>query len=84
MSTLKNNVTVTLLYQDGDNRSYTFENVASKDLINVKSVVKAINKNENNQYAAFYSTFISPDGAVVEKIESARIVSTEEEVLYSD
>lgn len=84
MSTLKNNVTVTLLYQDGDSRSYTFENVASNDLMNVKSVVLAINKNENNQYAAFYSTFISPDGAAVEKIEAARIVSTEEEVLYSD
>lgn len=84
MSTLKNNVTVTLLYQDGDSRSYTFENVADNDLINVKSVVKAINKNENNQYDAFYSTFISSDGAAVEKIEAARIVSTEEEVLYSD
>ena len=82
MSTLKNNVTVTLLY--GDTRSYTFEDVAENDLLNVKSVVKAINKNENNQYAAFYSTFISPDGAAVEKIEAARIVSTEEEVLYSD
>ena len=84
MSTLKNNVTVTLLYQDGDTRSYTFENVAQNDLMNVKSVVLAINKNENNQYAAFYSTFISPDGAAVEKIEAARIVSTKEEVLYSD
>jgi len=84
VSTLKNNVTVTLLYQDGDSRSYTFENVADNDLPNVKDVVKAINKNENNQYAAFYSTFISPDGAAVEKIEAARIVSTEEEVLYSD
>lgn len=84
MSTLKNNVTVTLLYQDGDTRSYTFENVASNDLMAVKSVVKEINKNENNQYAAFYSTFISPDGAAVEKIEAARIVSVEEEVLYSD
>ena len=84
MSTLKNNVTVTLLYQDGDSRSYTFENVADNDLPNVKGVVKAINKNENSQYAAFYSTFISPDGAAVEKIEAARIVSIEEEVLYSD
>lgn len=84
MSTLKNNVTVTLLYQDGDSRSYTFENVANNDLPNVKDVVKAINKNENNQYDAFYSTFISQDGAAVEKIEAARIVSTEEEVLYSD
>ena len=84
MSTLKNNVTVTLLYNDDTTRNYTFENVASNDLMAVKSVVKAINKNENNQYAAFYSTFISPDGAAVEKIESARIVSIEEEVLYSD
>jgi len=84
VSTYKNNVTVTLLYIDGYTRSYTFENVADNDLINVKSVVKAINKNENNQYAAFYSTFISPDGAAVEKIEAARIVSVEEEVLYSD
>ena len=49
MSTLKNNVTVTLLYVDGDTRSYTFEDVAENDLLNVKSVVKAINKNENNQ-----------------------------------
>lgn len=84
MSTRKNNVTVTLLYQDGDTRSYTFENVAADDLINVKSVVLAINKNENNQYAAFYSTFISPDGSPVEEIEAARILSVEEEVLYSD
>ena len=73
-----------MLYNDDTTRNYTFENVASNDLMAVKSVVKAINKNENNQYAAFYSTFISPDGAAVEKIEAARIVSTEEEVLYSD
>ncbi|MBR6439033.1 MAG: hypothetical protein IKS65_07625 [Bacteroidales bacterium] len=84
MSTLKNNVTVTLLYTDATTRNYTFENVAAVDLPNVKGIVKAINKNENNQYAAFYSTFISPDGAAVEKIEAARIVSIEEEVLYSD
>ena len=41
-------------------------------------------QNFHNQYSAFYSTFISPDGAAVEKIEAARIVSTQEEVLYSD
>lgn len=84
MSTYKNNVTVTLLFDDDSTRSYTFENVVDNDLINVKSVVKAINKNENNQYADFYSTFISNDGAAVTGIHSARVVSIQEEVLYSD
>lgn len=84
MSTYKNNVTVTLIFDDDSTRSYTFENVADNDLPNVKAVVKAINKNENNQYAAFYSTFISNDGAAVTGIDAARIVSIEEEVLYSD
>lgn len=84
MSTHKNNVTVTLLFEDYSSRSYTFEDVSDNDLPNVKDVVLAINQNENNQYAAFYSTFISNDGAPVTKIEAARIVSTEEEVLYSD
>ena len=84
MSTFKNNVIVTLLYADNTTRSYTFEDVADNDLLNVKSVVKAINKNENNRYVEFYHTFVSNNGAAVTKIEAARIVSTEEEVLYSD
>lgn len=84
MSTRKNNVIVTLLYQDDTTRNYTFENVADTDLLNVRNIVQAINANQNNQYAAFYSTFISNDGAAVSKIESAKIVSIEEEVLYSD
>ena len=84
MSQLKNNVTVTLLYNDDTTRNYTFENVATVDLPNVKGVVKAINKNQNDQYAAFYSTFISNEGASVSRINSAKIVTIEEEVLYND
>ena len=83
MSQLKNNVTVTLLYDDDTTRNYTFENVATVDLPNVKGVVKAINKNQNDQYAAFYSTFISNEGASVARINSAKIVTIEEEVLYN-
>ncbi len=84
MSTYRNNVIVSLLFADNSTRSYTFSDVADNDLLNVKSVVKAINKNENNQYADFYSTFISNGGAAVTGIDAARIVSIEEEVLYSD
>lgn len=83
MSSLTNNVVVTLLYNDGDTRNITFENVASNDLPAVKSKILAINTNANNEYANFYQTFVSDDGEAVVKIESCKIVSTEEEVIYS-
>lgn len=83
MSSLTNNVVVTLLYNDGDTRNITFENVASNDLPAVKSKILAINANANNEYANFYQTFVSDDGEAVVKIESCKIVSTEEEVIYS-
>jgi len=74
---------VTLLYNDGDTRNITFENVASADLPAVKGKILAINANANNEYANFYQTFVSDDGEAVVKIESCKIVSTEEEVIYS-
>lgn len=83
MSSLTNNVVVTLLYNDGDTRNITFENVASADLSAVKGKILAINANANNEYANFYQTLISDDGEPVIKIESAKIVSIEEEVIYS-
>ena len=83
MSSLTNNVVVTLLYNDGDTRNITFENVASNDLPAVKSKILAINANANNEYANFYQTFVGDDGEAVVKIESCKIVSVEEEVIYS-
>ena len=83
MSSLTNNVVVTLLYDDGDTRNITFEGVASADLMAVKDKVQSINANANNEFANFYSTFISDDGEPVVKIESCKIISTEEEVIYS-
>jgi len=83
MSSLTTNVVITLLYNDGDTRNITFENVASADLPDVKDKILAINANANNEYANFYQTFVSDDGEAVVKIESCKIVSTEEEVIYS-
>lgn len=83
MSSQTNNVIITLLYEDGDTRNITFEGVASEDLAAVKSKIKAINANANNEYENFYKTLVSDDGEPVEKIESCRIVSVEEEVVYS-
>ena len=83
MSSLTNNVVVTLLFDDESTRNITLENVASADLSAVKSKIQAINANANNEYANFYQTFISDDGEPVTKIESAKIVCIEEEVIYS-
>ena len=83
MSSLTNNVIVTLLFDDDSTRNITFENVADEDLLSVRAKIQAINANANNEYANFYQTFISDDGEPVIKIESCKIVNIEEEVIYS-
>ena len=83
MSSLTNNVVITLLFNDDSTRNITFENVASEDLMTVKSKIQSINANANNEYANFYATFVSDDGDPVVKIESCKIVSTQEDVIYS-
>lgn len=83
MSSLTNNVVVTLLYDDDSTRNITFEGVANDDLMAVKSKIQSINANANNEFTNFYQTFVSDDGEPVVKIESCKIVSIEEEVIYS-
>lgn len=83
MSSLTNNVIITLLFEDDSTRNITFENVADEDLLSVRTKIQAINANSNNEYANFYQTFISDDGEPVIKIESCKIVNIEEEVIYS-
>lgn len=83
MSSLTNNVIITLLFEDDSTRNITFENVADEDLLSVRAKIQAINANANNEYANFYQTFISDDGEPVIKIESCKIVNIEEEVIYS-
>jgi|GEM_PF-6887558 len=83
MSSFSNNVIVTLLFEEGFTRNYTFEGVADTDLPNIKAKIKAINENANNEYANFYQTFVSDNGEAVLRIESCKIVSLEEEVIYS-
>lgn len=83
MSSLTNNVVITLLFDDDSTRNITFENVASEDLMTVKAKIQSINANANNEYANFYATFVSDDGEPVVKIESCKIVSIQEEVIYS-
>lgn len=83
MSSRTNNVIVTLLFDDDSTRNITFEGVDSSVLADVKDKVIAINENANNEYENFYATFVSDDGEPVVKIESCKLVSTQEEVIYS-
>lgn len=83
MSLQTNNVVVTLLYNDNSTRNITFEGVADEDILSIKNKIKAINANENNEYANFYQTFVSNDGMAVTKIESCKIVRINEDVIYS-
>ena len=83
MSSQQNNVIVKFLYDDDTTRNYTFENVAQADLLNVRSKIAAINANANDEYANFYQTFVSEDGETFVRIESAKIITIEEEEVYS-
>ena len=82
MSSLTNNVVITLRFDDDSTRNITLENVASEDLVTVKAKIQSINANANNEYANFYATFVSDDGEPVVKIESCKIVTIEEDVIY--
>lgn len=84
MSSLTNNVIVTLLFNDASTRNIVFEGVADEDLAFVKAKIQSINANSNGEYENFYKTFISDDGAAIVKIEACKIVSTMEEVVYGD
>ena len=83
MSSQRNNVIIELLYADNSTRSYTFEDVDDNDLMDIKHKIQSINANSNNEYENFYKTFVSKDGTAVTKINSCKIVSIEEEVIYS-
>ena len=72
-----------MLFDDDSTRNITFEGVDSSVLADVKDKVIAINENANNEYENFYATFVSDDGEPVVKIESCKLVSTQEEVIYS-
>lgn len=83
MSTTTNNVNVQLMYEDSTTRTYTFTDVDEGALDYVATKVKAINDNNNQQYDAFYNTFVSKSGAKVMRIASAKGITIEEEVIYS-
>lgn len=72
-------VQLTLVYSDATTRNLTFNGVDSTATGSVKAKVKAINA---NMPAVVSATFVSANGAPVTMIRSAKIITTQEEVIY--
>lgn len=79
-----NTATLTLEYTDASTRSVTFTDVNSTALGTMKARVLALNATiaDSVTGAAYRETFISDDGASINKISKAKYTVTEEEVIY--
>lgn len=77
---ITNSVRVSLLYEDGTTRSYTFEGVADSVLSGVADRIKAINADSTDN---FHKTFVSNTGSPVLRIGAGQITSAEETVIYT-
>lgn len=73
-------IILTLAFQDSTSRNYTFGGVEPQYLNNIKTKVKAINANMPTNFAR---TFVSNSGVSCVMISAAKIVATEEEVIYN-
>lgn len=84
MSSTTRDYNITLAYTDGTSRKITFpkidQNVTSPTAARTK--IKAINDGTATGAASFKSTFVSDDGAPVDHISKAQLVTTIEEVIY--
>lgn len=73
-------VKLKLVFEDATSRNFTFNGVEASALSGVKRKVLAINADMPTN---FKQTFVSASGALCREISEAKIISTEEEVIYS-
>lgn len=77
-------VKLKLAYDDALTRTYTFTGVEDSVLPYIKSNVRNINISLLGGTAEnFANTFVSDNGQPCKMISDARIISTEQEVIYS-
>lgn len=79
-----NSATLTLEYTDASTRNVTFNDVADSALPTIKARVLALNSTiaDTTAGAAYRETFISDDGAPINRISKAKYSVTEETVIY--
>lgn len=75
---------LTLEYTDATTRTLTFNNVETSALGAIKERVIALNSTiaDESTGAAYRETFISDDGAPINRISKAKYTITEEQVIY--
>ena len=81
-----NNVKITMAYQDATKRSYTFTGVAAANLSDVKTNVLSFNNELAEETATgeeIAGTFVSANGSPCKMITEAKIISIDQEVVYS-
>ena len=90
--TTTNAVRLKMLYEDGGERTYTFDEVSNGALSSVKAKVMTMNAeladNQSSIGAALKATFVNDDNednilTPLVKITSANYTTTETEVIYS-
>lgn len=90
-ATTVNAVRLKMLYEDGGERTYTFDDVTTDALVNVKSKVQAINAeladSTSTIGAALKETFVNDNDednvlAPITKITAANYTTTETDVIY--
>lgn len=81
-----NTATLKFEYEDGNQRSITFEEVPTSALQNFKANVMTLNATiaDSVQGAAYKDTFVSDDGAPIAKIIGAKYTVTEETTIYGN
>lgn len=77
-------VKIKLAYDDATSRTYTFNGVESMYLPDVKDKVIAINASlEAGTASNFANTFVSNNGSPCKMISEAKVIVTNQEVIYS-
>ena len=81
-----NTATLKFEYEDGNERSITFEEVPTSALQNFKANVMTLNATiaDSVQGAAYKDTFVSDDGAPIARIIGAKYTVTEETTIYGN
>lgn len=75
-----------LVYNDATSRTYTFNGIATNQILQIKNRVINLNNNIEAEDATamnFANTFVSANGSPCKGITDAQIIETEQEVIYS-
>lgn len=81
MSTISNEVRLSIAYQDATSRTITFSKITEQAQLTIADKVQSLNAAPS---AAFQTTFRSVNNAPATGIGKAQIITTEEDIIYEN